>query len=301
MTSSCNFYNIWGYLSLKSCTEIQDINSNLDNSRQTKRKENFSLEQKITFKTNATEISWTMLTVSEAVPQRTAGEGSRRAAGRGLSLSGHSAPGRQGAPPAAPRRPVRSRCRSPQGGGRRSKRLDQAAGAARSQPRRQVPEAAVGPSRLESSGRARERLLQEHGGARQSPPPRPLEPVRTAARRWCQACQRFGAPTGACQPREGLLPARSGRPGAFGHSGKPVSGRRGSPALGSGRTLPPGHTGTAPRWGFAFVCSMEQDHLPGQHSLAPFGLGSCLLLMLHQGSPHALQLRGERLFSPQVG
>lgn len=101
MTSSCNFYSIWGYLSLKSCTEIQDINSNLDNSRQTKRKENFSLEQKITFKTNATQISRTMLTVSEAVPQRTP----RTGAGAGLVAARSQRPGAAGSTPSSPGQP----------------------------------------------------------------------------------------------------------------------------------------------------------------------------------------------------
>ena len=39
------------------------------------------------------------------------------------------------------------------------------------------------------------------------------------------------------------------------------SGSSRSPVLGSGRNFPPGQTGTGPRGFFAFLCSIEHDHL----------------------------------------
>jgi len=83
----------------------------------------------------------------------------------------------------------------------------------------------------------------------------------------CRHVATLGSLSGSSMWREKRLWASPGRrdlpvgPGA--RSCSHAQGRvDGSPALGSGRNFPPGHTGTAP-WRFsAFLCSTEQQHSP---------------------------------------
>jgi len=132
-----------------------------------------------------------------------------------------------------------------------------------------------------------------------------------------------------CLAWQAFLPARSIRQAAFGHPRKPqgwlqvegeegsgicweagagcgtrrqvllpCSGNSRSPALGSRRNFPPGWIGTAPRGLFAFLCSMEQDHLSGQGSPGPLWLGYCLLLMHHGDGLLCPAAGGRKAFIP---